>query len=398
MTVDRRAPVPQTGRAPQLPALTGLRFIAAMLVVCLHYTTTILAPRSELLHRMASMGEVGVSIFFILSGFILIYVYPIEGRAIRGSVSRFFAARFARIYPAYLCAALFSLPLIAWNLAPSFGWPTVLATLGLLQAWVPSMALEWNGPGWSLSAEAFFYACFPVLALALGLLSVRKLCMLLAALWFVLLGVSSLYHILQPDGPAPVWPPTWLVVVWFNPLSRLPEFAMGIALGHLYGRVQRGDLQLPWWARPKILLPTSLTASVLGLIFGPSLPTVYSGHGVFDPAFAAVIFSLPAASGIVARFLASTPMVALGEGSYSIYLLQAPVWGWVCHLWGLSNAQAIAMPSMVAFQIGALILLALLVHRLIEEPARQAIRARLARASRVDRPESKVIPVLLKHQ
>src|SRR5271155_1236018 len=88
-------------RRPDIPALTSLRFFAALWVVLFHVNAIGLnRGGSKVYLAFALLGYVGVSFFFVLSGFILVYVYA--GRQIQKR--RFWQARFARVYPAYLFA------------------------------------------------------------------------------------------------------------------------------------------------------------------------------------------------------------------------------------------------------------------------------------------------------
>src|SRR5215475_10169980 len=93
---------------PRLPALTSLRFFAALHVVTFHLYTMHITAGPVWYQRLSSIGYVGVGLFFVLSGFILVYTYA--GRS--WTARSFWQARFARIYPAYL----FSLSVTA----PSF--------------------------------------------------------------------------------------------------------------------------------------------------------------------------------------------------------------------------------------------------------------------------------------
>src|SRR5215472_16908378 len=83
---------------PKLNALTSLRFFAAMHVVIFHLTGLVHGPKWY--QKLASVGHLGVTFFFVLFGFILVYTY------VDSPVSRyhFWQARFARIYPAYAVA------------------------------------------------------------------------------------------------------------------------------------------------------------------------------------------------------------------------------------------------------------------------------------------------------
>src|SRR5580693_9914155 len=156
---------------PRLPALTSLRFFAAFHVVIFHLLATQVVRGPDWFQKLSSVGYVGVSFFFVLSGFILVYTYA--GRNL--SLKDFWRARFARIYPAYAFSLLFTAPFFFFAVLkldiPFFAWPKVHLKLAsglvitLLQAWVPPAALTWNSVAWSLSVEAFFYLLFPFLIL-----------------------------------------------------------------------------------------------------------------------------------------------------------------------------------------------------------------------------------------
>ena len=60
---------------PRLPALTSLRFFAALHVVFFHFLAFKIVSGEGWLGQISSIGYVGVSFFFVLSGFILVYTY-----------------------------------------------------------------------------------------------------------------------------------------------------------------------------------------------------------------------------------------------------------------------------------------------------------------------------------
>jgi peptidoglycan/LPS O-acetylase OafA/YrhL len=134
-------------------SLTGIRFFAALYVVVYHLFGPQFPHKVWPIRNFVLSGHIGVSFFFILSGFVITYQYScrIDGAADRKS---FFWAPFARIYPTYIIA------LLATVLLTNNSEGLVASTL-LIQSWFPSLALTPNGPGWSLSNEAFFYAVFP---------------------------------------------------------------------------------------------------------------------------------------------------------------------------------------------------------------------------------------------
>ena len=74
-------------RRPDIPALTGLRAVAALLVVLFHYKYIVpgLGQSPAPGARVIQAGFVGVSLFFVLSGFILAYTYIGDDGSLRGS-------------------------------------------------------------------------------------------------------------------------------------------------------------------------------------------------------------------------------------------------------------------------------------------------------------------------
>lgn len=106
-------------RPAPIPSLTGIRFFAALAVLMFHSGATyfdragIPYPVAQLLHN----GYLGVSLFFVLSGFILTYAHQddrIDGRFL----GVFYVARFARIYPVYLFALVLALPVLIDRFQP----------------------------------------------------------------------------------------------------------------------------------------------------------------------------------------------------------------------------------------------------------------------------------------
>ena len=108
----------------------------------------------------------GVSIFFVLSGFILTYVYPELPNA--QAAVRFLRARVARIWPGYVATTIIAVLLYPAHI---FGldWITRVArslvNLAMLQSWWPAGPFFYsiNGPSWSISTEFAFYCAFPFL-------------------------------------------------------------------------------------------------------------------------------------------------------------------------------------------------------------------------------------------
>lgn len=289
-------------------------------------------------------GYTGVSLFFVLSGFILAHNYlasnapPIDRRA-------FWIARFARVYPTYLLALLIGLPLYLYFLyrtlpplqAVGRAAIVTIPNLLLVQAWSPYSLTGLNPPGWSLAVEAFLYLTFPFIGVRLAKSGARKLTVAILGLWIVAIGPGLAHAALPPDAHAISLPgPAWIQpssdpwdLVFAIPVFHVAQFSMGIAAGLLFSRraeaapgisvgVSVGEIAMVvalvavfvggsrgWFAEPL------LNIGLLAIIYVPLLLLMADGRGVLARA-------------------ASIPLVVLlGDASYGIYILQHPVREWM---------------------------------------------------------------------
>jgi peptidoglycan/LPS O-acetylase OafA/YrhL len=215
-----------------LDALTTLRFLAAFRVMLYHLVNW----QTKSFWLRALMGTpLGVSYFFLSSGFLLTYAH--SASAARGTFDarRFWIKRGVRILPVYYLGLILAVPLLLGNGDATVG--KTLETIFLLQAWFPKSALYWSYPAWALSALAFFYTAFPALLLATRTTSRRALWILAGLAWAATLVPGLVYAVVNPDSMAVVSPnahAVWIDVLRYNPLVRLPEFVLGVAAARLY--------------------------------------------------------------------------------------------------------------------------------------------------------------------
>ena len=339
-------------RSP-LPALTGIRIFAAYYVVMFHtgagYVGRHGAP--DVILHLLDKGYLAVSLFFILSGFILVYTY--QGK-ISGpeNILRFWEARFARIYPVYLLALGLMFPF-----AETITGGQRLAVLSMVQTWIPGrpdLQGAWNFPAWSLSVEALFYLAFPLIFLALNRMSIAGLHRLVG----LMLAVIAIGNLTRPAG---LW---YFAVTWVRyvplPVLRLPEFIVGMALGLTF-------LRAPAWRYSGLTSIASLLCAIAVLC----LPLGRWASLAVIP-FAILIMSLAYQNGPVARLLSNRIIILLGSASYSVYLLQLPIRIYT----RLLVAQMLHAPhNLDAFLSPCLLLiLSVLVFLFWEEPARKFLR------------------------
>ncbi|WP_157082693.1 acyltransferase family protein [Sphingomonas asaccharolytica] len=338
------------GEAHLIKPLTSIRFFAAMAVVIFHSGASFVSVNRHMpsfVKILLLNGYVGVTFFFVLSGFILQLTYRGRIRT-TDQIKRFSVARFARLYPVYFLA------IIAM-------WPfTTMAGLGdvpqflLLHWWIPNGALgwtDWNMPSWTLSVEFFFYLCFPLISRWAVVIGTRWLAIII----FIGLSFDAITAASAVVGNDKVmfswmhWTPV--------PLLRLPEFVIGICAAEISLRGNR--LPIPSWI------------AALALVVGLSL----SGSpriAAFATATAVLLISCVARDGgsRFARALSSRWLVVLGGASYSLYLMQQPV-HFAIERW-LGTEKAV-----VALQYPVLIIGSLILFFWYEEPMREWIRKRI---------------------
>lgn len=358
---------------PRLEGLTTLRFLAAFHVILFHLKVQgILTGGPWWFQNFAGIGYIGVNFFFVLSGFILVYTYASKDLNPR----RFWRARFARIYPAYVLSLAVTAPGFLFALQhlnlPFYVWSqrhftlAALSTLLLLQAWIPQGALTWNPVCWSLSVEGFFYCLFPFLLPRTKASSERKLLFGIAFFSLTSLAMSVAYIVFHPDGANLVSSSEvtlfWKNLLSFNPLVRLPEFMVGVLAGQLFltGRI-RDKLG-------SVFIFCGVAIIVLITAVAARSPNPLISAGFLSPAFAAIIFGV-AQQPRWTQFLALRPFVLLGEASYSLYLLHSFVieraFDDTSHL-----PHGFRVMICIAAAIGA----SLIAYLMIESPARRLLR------------------------
>jgi peptidoglycan/LPS O-acetylase OafA/YrhL len=346
-------------RRVALPALTGVRFFAAFYVVVGHglpwLENRMVVPRP--VRVFLGNGYLAVSLFFLLSGFVLSYTYAEISPGFR-NCARFWEARFARIYPVYFLSLLLALPFQFHQLTVK----SIFAVLFMVQAWnplSPEMTGAWNYPAWSLSVEAFFYLCFPFLQMRVASMSRRAL-LLIGGL--VLL-VCILGH--TPAQGLGIWNPSFFAPVPIPlPIVRLPEFLLGMMIGNFF--VRFGSV-----TRTPLVTLLATFASVLGLCLttGPWVSLVVLP-------FALLLYSLASSNDPATSTFSHPILLLLGGASYAIYLLQLPVRDWVRLL--LSHTTAFLDRLNAPLTPLLLVLFSIFIFRYWEEPLRRIIRHRLS--------------------
>ncbi|GBU16197.1 MULTISPECIES: acyltransferase [Methylobacterium] len=364
---------PAHPRVEPLPALTSLRFLAAVYVVAFHYDRYYFAAAPRL--DVIGLGFTGVTFFFVLSGFILAYNYCGVDLSAPEARGRFYRARLARVYPLFLLSLALHLPWFAgWVMKSEpplqglMASGAVLAPLGL-HAWLPGAACSLNCPSWSISVEIFFYALFPVL-LPLVLRRPSRALFATLALWGGLAAIATLVwsaygagvSLIEPE-PGGLLPVLAAQFIKYFPLMHLPEFMAGLLLFTLWQRV-----------RPPVPVLLALSAAgfaaTLALMHAAPQAVVHNGLSIL--AWGPLIL---AGAGMRGGPLCARPLVFLGKVSFALYLLHIPVYAALNTIdRAVLHGALLAHPWLGATVASlAALAAATLAHLLVEEPARRLI-------------------------
>lgn len=202
-----------------LTSLTSLRFLAAVCVV-LHHAAAI-SGNISLVGLMERLGWLGVSFFFILSGFVLMWSFDETL-----TPATYILRRLTRIYPLHFVCLCISLAYFACTGNGLGGYVgTGLGTVAnflLIHDWIPghpNIRQGWNGVSWTLSCEFFFYLLTPIVFPFFLKIDRFKYLELVVSLWLVLAAFSAIAQTRH-----------WNAVLDFylyHPLPRAAEFFLG---------------------------------------------------------------------------------------------------------------------------------------------------------------------------
>ena len=348
---------------PDLRALTTLRFLAALWVVL--FTAW---PHLDIgfVPVAVTRGYLGVEVFFVLSGFILSHVYlEAAGRRDGFSYRGFLWARIARVYPLHLVtlAGMIGLGVAATvaGLTVSeslLDWRSLPAHLSLTHAWGLASSAAFNHPSWSISAEWFAYLTFPAFAWAAWRMRERPVIGAAATA----IGAVALYAAFEPVAGFSLTEATFL----WGALRIVPCFALGCALYLIHRRAPVRH------------------AGLIALICGAGL-LLCASLALWDPLvvlFAGgLILGLGGLDNGRAGVFASRAGVYLGEISYSIYMVCAPVLllgvNVAARLTGADDKKLHILVWLAV--LAAIPAAAALPYHLVERPARKALRGLAAR-------------------
>ncbi|BAX93877.1 acyltransferase family protein [Mycobacterium shigaense] len=372
---DARGGLEQVSGVDRVASLTGIRAVAALLVVGTHAAYTTGKYTHGYWGLVGARMEIGVPIFFVLSGFLLFRPW-VKATVTDGpppSVSRYARHRIRRIMPAYVITVLFAYVLYHFREAgpnPGHSWLGLIRNLTLTQIYTDGYLGKYLHQGltqmWSLAVEGSFYVALPFLSYFLLAVVCRRrwrprlllgsllALMLISPAWLVLVHTDHWF----PDG-ARLWLPTYLA--WF--LGGMSLTVLQAMRVHCYAFVA-----IPLAIISYFIVSTPIAGA-------PTTSPASLPEALWKTVFYTVIATLAVAPlalgdrGWYSRLLASRPMVWLGEISYEIFLIHLVTMEFAMDYVVMAHVYT---GSMLYLYVATLVLTippAWLLHRLTRVPA-----------------------------
>ena len=405
----------------ELPALTGLRFIAAMSVAIAH-SRGFFWPAADFpnAHWLSSVAGFGMTLFFVLSGFVIHYNYniPISTGGIKG-FREFMWVRFARLYPLFVLVLLFDF-LLGADLVKYFSTSPDLKSLGeatsalsihllMIQSWIyvpyDSQSLiyrlGYSAPlTWSISTEWFFYLSYPLIAACLlrlksswrAITAIVIFCGLW--IWLAVWAFNNISNIdlwaIEKYGPVASFGKNtqdsfvrW--ILYFSPYLRIGEFILGGLVAHLFMVLRDRPVGLVERRIGVAFLLLALCSQPLQayLMYGDnhSVPILRQMSFNFSlaPSVAIIIFCSVRYRSWISSALSTKPMIAGGEASYSIYLVHMVTLVAMTRVMAGGSVEAttsgmLFLAAKQIFVLAIIVLVSLGLHKIYEEPARRWMR------------------------
>lgn len=296
----------------KIDQITFTRFLAAISIVVFHFGLDVFPFNSVYLKDIFSQANVGVSFFFILSGFVMVIAYQSHDKV---EYINYYKNRFARIYPIYLIGLLAFIFFQIFN-KNSISITELTLNIFLLQAWYPGRTLSLNFPGWSVSVELFFYILFPlIMNFYLKIKSKGIFNCVVIIFW---LFSQIILYLLFNSNFYKGYESVSHDMIFYHPFMHLNEFLIGIISAFYFLKFDKKNIK-----RFDFIILLLVGLIVLFL----KVNDVIILHNGFMAVFFVplIIFLSLNKSGTITKIFKNKYLILLGEISFGIYILQVPI-------------------------------------------------------------------------
>jgi peptidoglycan/LPS O-acetylase OafA/YrhL len=376
------------------PALTGIRAIAAYMVFFHHFNPfEIRNPTSPKLPQTAAVDyllhfveqwHIGVTIFFVLSGFLIASRYMDRIQPSWHWLRFYLQNRFARIYPVYFLVSAIYFAFWFGNIlgykpisttGPLISLPekvlAVLLNITLVRAYFLSFLFVGAPAAWSLTIEESFYLLAPFL-----LLGVKNRPVRLLFYPAMLLGIGATAVVAVSFSP--VWLFGFMKSMQFmlnwTFFGRSTEFIIGIGLAYLVKHTAAQQARASWrtyvgilWVLGCLVAITSAEYVHPRIVGTNTYEAIFLNNVVLPIGIACLFWGLTKEQTLIRAFLESKLLSVLGKSSYAFYMIHGGVLYLTLLHFGLTNLGAHFLLTIV---------LSLTIFYVIEEPLHKRLRAK----------------------
>ena len=300
-----------TRQAERIPSLDGLRAISIVLVLVGHLAGTRGFPLSAATGNFWALGELGVHVFFVISGFLITGLLLDElARTDRIRLGRFYFRRTLRIFPPYytLLLALVAAQAVGWiALRPGDAWHALTYTSNY------DAARSWHvGHTWSLAVEEQFYLLWPATIVLLGTRRGIGAALLVVALAPIVRLAELQFFPAMQDG----------IGHRFETVA--DAIAIGCVLAGTRERLHRSAAYMRVLSSP-LFVAVPLVVFAANLLHDHARISFLIGRPMVNIGAALCLdWAVTFHEGRVGRVLNAAPLVFVGWMSYSLYLWQQP--------------------------------------------------------------------------
>lgn len=344
----------------RIEQLTFTRFIAAFLIVIFHFGKKSPLFDNNYVGFIISQSNIGVSYFFVLSGFVMMVAYYNRKEI---NFFSYMKNRFARIYPVYFLAICIAF--LGYFLVNEINWDDLFLNILMIQTWILGKSQVFNPPAWSLSVELFFYLLFPLLFNKyFKKVSLRKMIIQVLLFW---LSSQIIYHLCLSNeimGLLNTESDTYFKCI---PLLHLNQFIVGMLGGYIF---------MKYLTNIKYNTDVFLIslAGVLIIILKYN-STVNLHNGALAIIYVIFLLLLSINNGYITRLFKNKKLVFLGEISYGIYILQDPFFR-IISSYSVKKYFKVSDYSFIFFsRLLVLIFISALVYNFFEKPMKSKIKA-----------------------
>ncbi len=308
------------------PALTGIRAIAAYLVYVNH-TNPFTAERfGNFIHQLVNQFHIGVSIFFVLSGFLITLRYY-DSSVLNGSwIRKYIQNRIARVYPMYFILTSFTLIiLILQNREGQHPMFTYIMNITFLKGFFDDFKFTLIAQGWSLTVEECFYFSAPLLFI--GFRKSKWSIFFFTGIFFT---IGLLLVVTFSDVNFYGFFSSYSFLFTYTFPGRCIEFFMGASLVILFQSKFKQEKQGIFFTCTGgtlmiflVILMTSLNMS--DKTFLSTIQKIITSNFLLPAGIIVFFYGLITEQTLVKKILSSSLFLMLGKSSYTFYLIHLGV-------------------------------------------------------------------------